>query len=144
MVDRVWTWRQNLVLERRLRYAKLRGNACVEDIDYRASRGLDHSLMRSLANEVGERLARWLLKAQDMARLEILPLTHESLAGGSVRGNLMRPRWRPWQQLSPAVFRYKLANRLLTLLPHVGESDSVSSLGCPNHCPDRIDDCVRV
>ena len=38
MVDRLWTWRQNLALERRLRYAKLRGSACVEDIDYRASR----------------------------------------------------------------------------------------------------------
>ena len=41
MVDRLWTWRQNLALERRLRYAKLHGNACVEDIDYRAARGLD-------------------------------------------------------------------------------------------------------
>src|SRR5438046_2838306 len=49
MVDRLWTWRQNLALERRLRYAKLKGNACVEDIDYRASRGLDRNLMRSLA-----------------------------------------------------------------------------------------------
>ncbi len=37
MVDRLWTWRQNLALERRLRYAKLRGNACVEDIDYRTA-----------------------------------------------------------------------------------------------------------
>jgi hypothetical protein len=26
-VDRLWTWRQNLALERRLRYAKLRGSA---------------------------------------------------------------------------------------------------------------------
>jgi DNA replication protein DnaC len=49
MVDRLWTCRQNLALERRLRYAKLRGNACIEDIDYRSSRGLDRTLMRSLA-----------------------------------------------------------------------------------------------
>jgi DNA replication protein DnaC len=53
MVDRLWTWRQNLALERRLRYAKLRSNACVEDIDYRAARGLDRALMRSLANDSG-------------------------------------------------------------------------------------------
>jgi hypothetical protein len=33
MVDRLWTWRQNLALTRRLRSAKLRGNTCVEDID---------------------------------------------------------------------------------------------------------------
>src|ERR1051326_4123899 len=38
-VDHLWTWRQNLALERRLRYAKLRGNACVEDIDYSKNRG---------------------------------------------------------------------------------------------------------
>jgi len=48
MVDRLWTWRQNLALERRLRYGKLRANACVEDIDYHAARGLDRNLMRSL------------------------------------------------------------------------------------------------
>jgi len=51
MVDRLWTWRQNLALQRRLRYAKLRCNACVEDIDYRAPRGLDRNLMRSLATD---------------------------------------------------------------------------------------------
>jgi DNA replication protein DnaC len=51
MVDRLWIWRQNLALSRRLRYAKLRGNACVEDIDYRASRGLDRNMMRSLVSD---------------------------------------------------------------------------------------------
>jgi len=45
MVDRLWTWRQNLALERRMRYAKLRGNACVEDINYRAARGLDRNIL---------------------------------------------------------------------------------------------------
>ncbi len=53
MVDQLWTWRQNLALERRLRYAKLRGNACVEDIDYRKARGLDRNLVRSLAVDSG-------------------------------------------------------------------------------------------
>jgi IstB-like ATP binding protein len=53
MVDRLWTWRQNQALARRLRYAKLRGNACVEDIDYRTARGLDRNLMRSLAVDSG-------------------------------------------------------------------------------------------
>ena len=50
MIDQQWTSRQNLALQRRLRYAKLRGNACVEDIDYRAARGLDKSMVRSLAS----------------------------------------------------------------------------------------------
>jgi DNA replication protein DnaC len=53
MVDRLWTWRQNLALERRLRYAKLRGNACIEDINYRAARGLDRNAMRTLATDSG-------------------------------------------------------------------------------------------
>ena len=51
MVDRLWTHRQNVALERRLRYAKLRGNACVEDIDYRAARGLNRAAMRALATD---------------------------------------------------------------------------------------------
>jgi len=53
LVDRLWTWRQNLALERRLRYGKLRSVACVEDIDYRAARGLDRNLVRSLTTDSG-------------------------------------------------------------------------------------------
>ena len=34
--DQQWNWRQNQALARRLVAAKLRGNPCVEDIDYRA------------------------------------------------------------------------------------------------------------
>ncbi len=51
LVDRQFTWRQNEALQARLRRAKLRTNACVEDIDYRAARGLDKTLLRSLALE---------------------------------------------------------------------------------------------
>jgi len=51
LVDQQWSWRQNQALARRLKIAKLRGNACVEDIDYRAARGLDKSVVRALAQE---------------------------------------------------------------------------------------------
>ena len=51
LVDRQLTWRQNEALQARLRRAKLRTNACVEDIDYRAARGLDKALLRSLMQE---------------------------------------------------------------------------------------------
>ena len=51
LVDRQYTWRQNEAFEARLRRAKLRANACVEDIDYRAARGLDKTLIRSLVAE---------------------------------------------------------------------------------------------
>jgi len=48
LVDQQWTWRENQALARRLHAAKLKG-ACVEEIDYRASRGLDKSVLRALA-----------------------------------------------------------------------------------------------
>jgi DNA replication protein DnaC len=51
LVDQQWSWRENQALERRLKVAKLRGPACVEDIDFRAARGLDKSVIRSLAKD---------------------------------------------------------------------------------------------
>lgn len=50
LVDHQWTWRENQALARRLAVAKLKG-ASVEDIDYRASRGLDKSAIRALAQK---------------------------------------------------------------------------------------------
>jgi DNA replication protein DnaC len=49
MVDRELIERGNRRLETRLRRARLRVQACMEDIDYRSSRKLDRSLMKSLA-----------------------------------------------------------------------------------------------
>ncbi len=51
LVDQQWNWRQNQALARRLHAAKLQANACVEEIDYRAARGLDKSVIRGLAQE---------------------------------------------------------------------------------------------
>jgi DNA replication protein DnaC len=51
LVDQQWSWRENQALARRLHSAKLKGGACVEDIDYRASRGLDKSVIRALAQK---------------------------------------------------------------------------------------------
>lgn len=51
LVDRQWNWRQGRVLERRLREARLQGPACMEDIDYRAARGLDKQVLRSLIQD---------------------------------------------------------------------------------------------
>lgn len=49
LVDREYTERENRRLQSRLRLAKLRQNACIEDIDYRHPRGLDKSQMKSLS-----------------------------------------------------------------------------------------------
>jgi DNA replication protein DnaC len=53
LVDQQWNWRENQALGRRMKNAKLRVNACVEDIDYRTVRGLDKSVIRSLTQESG-------------------------------------------------------------------------------------------
>src|ERR1700722_51227 len=51
LVDQQWNWRENQALGRRLKNAKLRTNACVEDIDFRGARGLDKSVIRALVQE---------------------------------------------------------------------------------------------
>jgi IstB-like ATP binding protein len=92
MVDRLWTWRQNLALERRLRYAKLRSNACVEDIDYRKARGLDRNLVRSLAADSG-----WV------QRHENIFLCHTTIEMSPFGLMLCEPGWGAGQgrRLSP-------------------------------------------
>jgi len=49
LVDREMTERDNRRMSSRLRRAKLRHNAILEDLDYRNSRGLDKGLVQSLA-----------------------------------------------------------------------------------------------
>jgi len=51
LVDQQWNWRENQALGRRLKNARLRTNACVEEIDYRGPRGLDKSVIRALVQE---------------------------------------------------------------------------------------------
>jgi DNA replication protein DnaC len=49
LVDREVTEREDRRLKTRLRQAKLKQNACIEDIDFKQSRGLDKSLVLDLA-----------------------------------------------------------------------------------------------
>ena len=49
LVDREATEREDRRLQTRLRQAKLKQNACIEDIDFKQSRGLDKSLILDLA-----------------------------------------------------------------------------------------------
>jgi DNA replication protein DnaC len=61
LVDQQWNWRENQALERRMKAAKLRGSACIEEIDFRASRGLDKSVIRALAQE-----SNWVSKHENV------------------------------------------------------------------------------
>jgi len=60
LVDREAQDRSNRRLDRNLRAAKLRATACVEDIDFRHPRGLDRSVVLSLAS------AQWVAGHQNL------------------------------------------------------------------------------
>jgi DNA replication protein DnaC len=50
LVERQWSWKENKRLKRLLKDAKLKLQACIEDIDYRTPRGLEKSLILSLGS----------------------------------------------------------------------------------------------
>lgn len=61
LVDRELAWRDTRRLERLLRAAKLKNpNACVEDIEYRHSRGLDQRIVATLCS------GDWVRNAQNL------------------------------------------------------------------------------
>ena len=60
LLDREATDRHDRRLRSRLRYARLRHQAAVEDVDYRAARGLDRALFQTLAG------GRWIDEAQNL------------------------------------------------------------------------------
>src|SRR6202051_1754532 len=55
LLDQQVNWRENQAPTRRVEASRLRGAACVEDIDYRVERGLNKSVIRGLAQE-----SRWV------------------------------------------------------------------------------------
>ena len=60
LLDREATHRGNKRLQARLRAAKLRHQACIEDIDWRTPRGLDRSLFATLAGN------DWIAKGRNV------------------------------------------------------------------------------
>ncbi|MFZ2542098.1 MAG: IS21-like element helper ATPase IstB [Gallionella sp.] len=60
IVDREASHRDNQRLGRLLKSARLKHNACVEDIDYRSGRGLDKAVMASLID------CEWIRQAQNL------------------------------------------------------------------------------
>ena len=49
IVDRQWTWKEDRRMKRLLQIARLKINACTEDIDFKTPRGLDKSVILHLA-----------------------------------------------------------------------------------------------
>ena len=50
LVDQQWLWKENRALTRRLRAARLKQRAVIEDVNYQHPRGLDRRLLRTLAS----------------------------------------------------------------------------------------------
>lgn len=61
LIDQQWNWRENQALDRRMKAAKLRGTACIEEIDFRTTRGLDKSVIRALTQE-----SSWVVKHENI------------------------------------------------------------------------------
>ena len=49
LVERQWLWKENRAMAVRLKFARLRQPACVEDIDYHHHRGLQRGIIEHLA-----------------------------------------------------------------------------------------------
>jgi len=60
LVDQQWTWQEERKMKRFLQNAKLKINACIEDIDFKAPRGIDKSVVLRLAN------CDWIRNAQNI------------------------------------------------------------------------------
>ena len=60
LVDRQWSWKEDRRMQRLLKNAKLKINACVEDIDYKSPRGIDKTVMFNLSS------CQWLRKHQNV------------------------------------------------------------------------------
>ncbi len=60
LIDFEWTYRQNRRLSRLLKESGMRGNACIEDIDFSARRNLDRRFINSLTS------CEWLTQHQNI------------------------------------------------------------------------------
>ncbi len=60
LVDQHWTWKENRRMKTLLRKARLKDNACIEDIDYRTPRGIDKSVILKLSG------CDWIKNAQNI------------------------------------------------------------------------------
>lgn len=69
IVDREVSHRDNQRLGRLLKGARLKHNACVEDIDYRSGRGLDKAVLASLIG------CEWIRQAQNLILTGFTELT---------------------------------------------------------------------
>jgi DNA replication protein DnaC len=73
LLEHETTWRRQKRFEARARAARLRQSASIEDVDYRAARGLDRALFRKLAT------CEWIRMRRNLIRLARLRLGEHRL-----------------------------------------------------------------
>ena len=98
-MDQQWNWRQNRALARRLAKAKLRHRACVEDIDFRHSRGLDRTLLRSLTQD-----SSWVRQHQNVFLIGPCGIGKSFLAC-ALAEKACRDGFTAWYTRAPQLFR---------------------------------------
>jgi len=60
LVDHLWSWKEDRRMTRLLNNAKLKINACIEDIDFKTPRGIDRAVILSLST------CDWIKSAQNI------------------------------------------------------------------------------
>ena len=104
LVDQHWTWRENQAMASRLKKSKLPAEPCVEDIDFRHPRGLDRSLIRTLAD------SRWV--AQHHSILFTGPTgVGKSWLAQALAQKACRDGYTVWYRPIPKLFRELMVAR---------------------------------
>src|SRR6478736_8139170 len=111
LLDREITERYERRLRARLRFARLRHQAAVEDVDYRAARGLDRTLFQALI------AGRWIDEAQNLV-IEGPTGTGKSWLACALGHKACRDNRSVLYQRVPAVRRSRAGPRRRPPCPH--------------------------
>ena len=102
LVDSEWVHQQNSALQRRLNYARLKQQASIENIDWRADRGLQRSVIDQLAT------CEWIRYGQNCIITGATGLGKSWLACALAQ-KACRNGYRALYQYAPRLFRDMLA-----------------------------------
>jgi DNA replication protein DnaC len=102
LVDNEWLHQQNRALTRRLNYARLKQDASIENIDWRAKRGLHRSVVDQLAT------CEWIRYGQNCIIIGATGLG-KSWLGCALGQKACRDGYRALYQYAPRLFRDMLA-----------------------------------
>ena len=121
LVERQWLWKENRAMVVRLKFARLRQPACVEDIDYRHPRGLQRSVIEHLAG------SDWLKYGQNCIVTGSTGVGKTYLAC-AIAHKACRDGYRALYFYSPKLFRELSASQIDGSLPNLLKKLAKTSL----------------